>query len=183
MAIRLPVSDLGHNNDRYWLLSKTLHGLWCSPEHCHRYEMFTNILKDTNLKPHPHNPRLFSGIVNADDTKSTRQETHVGAYVDGFVFYSTDPAEEEQIKEVLESKLKVGFMGDADFPLAPLSPSCTTTMIMSPSTSLNQYLLNLQQTDSVSEKMNRVPNMIPYRSGLPNDSLPPPRAGDPDLKR
>ena len=31
--------------------------------------------------------------------------------------------------------------------------------------------------------MNRVPNMTPYRSGLPIDSLPPARANDPDLKR
>ena len=39
---------------------------------------------------------FFSGIINDDDPKSTRQEIHVGAYVDDFVFYSTDPAEEEK---------------------------------------------------------------------------------------
>ena len=68
-----------------------------------------------NIKPSPHDPCLFSGIIDNTDPKSTRHTIHVSAYVDNFVLYSTDPAEEEKIKTTLESKLKVDFIGDADY--------------------------------------------------------------------
>ena len=80
----------------------------------HWYTMFANILKDMNLKPSPHDPCLFSGIISEDDPRFTRQEIHVGAYVDDFTFYSTDLTEEEK-KEALERKFKVNFIVDADF--------------------------------------------------------------------
>ena len=95
MEIRSPIGNPGHNNDEYWLLHKTLYGLRRS--HRHWYTMFTNILRDINLKLSPHNPCLFSDIVNDTDTKSTCHEIHVGAYVDDLVFCPTDPVEEEKI--------------------------------------------------------------------------------------
>ena len=72
-----------------------------------------------NLTPSPHDPCLFSGIINETDLMSTREEVFVGAYVDDCVFYSTDPAEEEKFKTALQDKLKVDFMGNADYFLAP----------------------------------------------------------------
>ena len=181
MAIRPPIGDPGHDNDEYWLLNKTLYGLRRSPRHW--YTMFTNILKDMNLKPSSHDPCLFSGIIDNTDPKSTRQEIHVGAYVDDFVFYSTDPAEEEKFKTALESKLKIDFMGDADYFLGT-----AFTWLRHEDGEVSVHLFQSAFTEFAAarfsvDKMNRVPNMTPYRSGLPIDSLPPPRDGDPDLKR
>ena len=104
MAIRPPLGDPGHDNDEYWLLKKTLYGLRRSPKHW--YNMFTGILKSMNLQPSAHDPCLFSGVINGTSATSTRHKIYVGAYVDDFVFYSTDPAEEKLFKDALEKKIK-----------------------------------------------------------------------------
>ena len=188
MAIRPPLGDPGHDNDEYWLLKKTLYGLRRSPKHW--YNMFTDILKSMNLQPSAHDPCLFSGIINgatATSTNataaSTRQKIYVGAYVDDIVFYSSDPAEEKLFKEALEAKLKVDFMGDADYFLGT-----AFTWLRHDDGHVSVHLCQSAFTEFASnrfgiDKMNRTPNMTPYRSGLPIDSLPPPRANDPDLKR
>ena len=38
-------------------------------------------------------------------------------YVDDFIFYSTDPEEEQRFKEELAKHIKVDFMGDVDYLL------------------------------------------------------------------
>ena len=40
---------------------------------------------------------------------------YVGIYVDKFVFYSSDPAEEALFRAELSRRLNVDFMGDVDF--------------------------------------------------------------------
>ncbi len=39
----------------------------------------------------------------------------MGVYVDDFVFYSTDPAEEELFQTELAKYITVDFMGDVDY--------------------------------------------------------------------
>ena len=120
MVIRPPVGDPSYNEDEFWLLNKTLYGLRRSPKYW--YNMITSILKKMNLKPSSHDPYLYSGVVNTSShdsasvgsdastshiindssPTSTRQRLHVGIYVDDFVFYSTDPAEEKLFQLELE---------------------------------------------------------------------------------
>jgi hypothetical protein len=150
--------------------------------------MFTAALRDIGLTASKHDPCLFSGVVKADDKtaslpSSTRARVHVGIYVDDFVFYSIDPLEEERFKAALKQRVVVDFMGDVDWFLGTaftwkrhrdgnlsvlLSQSAFTEF------SAHRFAVN---------KFNQVPNMTPYRSGLPIDSIPPPPKDDPDQKR
>ena len=145
--------------------------------------MFTDALKNMNLTPSHHNPCLFSGIIDEPDPMSTREEIFVGAYVDDFVFYSKDPAKEEKFKTALQDKLKVDFMGNADYFLGT-----AFTWLSHDNGHVSVHLCQAAFTEFAAnrfgvDKMNRVPNMIPYRLGLPINSLPPAQANDPDLKR
>ena len=145
--------------------------------------MITNVLKTMNLKPSHHDPCLFSGIINETDPMSTRKEIFVGAYVDDFVFYSKDPAEEEQFKTALQDKLKVDFIGNTDYFLVT-----AFTWLSHDDGHVSVHLCQAAFTEFAAycfgvDKMNRVPNMTPYQLGLPIDSLLPARANDPDLKR
>ena len=96
IAIRPPVGDPAYDKDEYWLLNKMLYGLLRSPHHW--YNNFTSILCNLKLTPSPNDPCIYTGVTNSDDPKSTRAPIHVGVYVDDFVFYPTDPAEEELFK-------------------------------------------------------------------------------------
>ena len=93
MAVRPPAGDPGYAKDEYWLLNKTLYGLRRSPRHW--YNMFTSILRKLNLTASPHDPCLFTGIVNDPEGTSARAPISVGIYVDDFIFYSTDPQQEQ----------------------------------------------------------------------------------------
>ena len=181
MTIHLPMGDPGHDKDEYWLLNKILYGLRCSPRHW--YTLFTNVLKSMNLTPSHHDPCLLSGIINKTDPMSTREEIFVGAYVDDFVFYSKDPTKEEKFKTALQDNLKVDVMGNTDYFLGT-----AFTWLSHDDGHISVHLCQAAFTEFAANrfganKMNRVPIMTPYRSGLPIDSLPPARANDPDLKR
>jgi len=69
------------------------------------------MLQKMGLVPSVHGPCLYSGVVKLDsnqtssspeiptaDTPSNREKIHVGMYVDDFIFYSTDPEEEQRFK-------------------------------------------------------------------------------------
>jgi hypothetical protein len=185
-VVRPPVGDPAYTQDEYWLLNKTLYGLRRSPHHW--YNMFTAALRDIGLTASKHDPCLFSGVVNAEDNtdslpSSTRARVHVGIYVDDFVFYSTDPLEEERFKAALKKRVVVDFMGDVDWFLGTAftwkrHSDGNLSVLLSQSAftefSAHRFAVN---------KFNQVPNMTPYRSGLPIDSIPPPPKDDPDQKR
>jgi len=77
--------------------------------------MITAIIREICIQASPHNPCLYSGIVNSESSTLTdRQEIHVGMYVDDFVFFSTSQREEDLFQPVLESHIKMDFMGKAD---------------------------------------------------------------------
>jgi len=128
MVICPLVGDPVYNKDEFWLLNKTLYGFRTSPKHW--YNMITFILKKMNLEPYPHDPCLYSGVINTSSLNSTPfnnsdpstspiindsdHKLHVGIYVDNFVFYSTDPAKEALFQTELSKHIKVDFMGDVD---------------------------------------------------------------------
>jgi hypothetical protein len=153
----------------------------------------------------PHDPCLFSGIVdpttskfdtstNEDGTISVsiphptdpsaaptsitlpaqRQMIHIGVYVDDFVFYSTNDAEEDLFRQVLQSQITVDFMGDVDYFLGSAflwqrhsNGHVSVHLSQSAFTEHTAHRFGL-------DRFKRVPNMTPYRSGLPIDSLPSP---------
>ena len=209
-VVRPPVGDPDYHKEVYWKLKKSLYGLRRSPRHW--FNRIASILQEIGLVQSPHDPCIFSGIIdpsasafattpNADGTitvtipsatgtsettitlPSTRRMVHVGIYVDDFVFYSTSDEEEELFRQSLQSKVTVDFMGDVDYFLGSAflwkrheDGHVSVHMSQSAFTEHTAHRYGL-------DKFKRVPNMTPYRSGLPIDSLPPADAKDPDLKR
>ena len=211
MAVLPPVGDPAHANDEVWLLNKTLYGLRRSPHHW--YNMFTAILKKIGLTASRPDPCLYTGVVNdssaaesppatsdnddeplvtfhtrdpksrAPKSSTTRKELSIGIYVDDFVYYSNDPAEEKIFEQELAKHLKVDFMGVVDYFLGTAftwkefeDGNVSVHMTQSAFTEYTAHRFGV-------DRMNRVPNMTPYRSGLPIDSIAPPDPSDPDLNR
>eukprot|EP00956_Cyclotella_meneghiniana_P020999 scaffold37679_cov76-Cyclotella_meneghiniana.AAC.13 len=210
-VVRPPVGDPGYAKDEYWFLKKTLYGLRRSPHHW--YNMITDILKGIGLTPSPHDPCLYSGIVtpSAPDTSSgpssdpvpcpahpdvaspssatastptDRKPVHVGIYVDDFVFFSEDPTEEELFKKALGTcTVPIDWMGTVDYFLGTAFQwkrhDDGHLSVLLTQSAFTEYSAHRFAVD----KLNPVPNMTPYRSGIPIDSIPPPDPADPDLKR
>jgi hypothetical protein len=136
------------------------------------------------------NPNNTSDSTAPESTSSTfdlpttpRQEIHIGLYVDDFVFYSKSTEEEELFKQVLASKIKVDFMGDVDYFLGT-----AFTWKRLPDDHVSVHLGQSAFTEFTGhrfgvDKMNMTPNMTPYRSGYPIDSIDSADPADPDLKR
>ena len=199
-VVRPPVGDPAYSKDEYWLLKKTLYGLRRSPHHW--FHKITSILQDMGLRPSPHDPCLYSGVLHDDAAAPPRppsptsvlslsppaslpqrQPIHVGLYVDDFVFYSACDAEQQRFQRILASKIKVDFMGDVDYLLGT-----AFTWKRHTNGELSAFLSQTAFTEYMAHRfavdtMTPVPNMTPYRSGLPIDAIPPPNPKDPDLKR
>jgi hypothetical protein len=96
------MNDPANQTNEFWLLKKTLYGLSRSPHHW--YNMITDILKNIGLTPSPHDPCLFSGVIKSPSRLTNlppdadRKPIHIRIYVDDFVFFSEDPAEEDNFK-------------------------------------------------------------------------------------
>eukprot|EP00804_Cyclotella_cryptica_P030371 CCRYP_011900-RA/>CCRYP_011900-RA protein AED:0.20 eAED:-0.11 QI:0/0/0/1/1/1/3/0/1923 len=199
-VVRPPVGDPAYSRDEYWLLKKTLYGLRRSPHHW--FHKITSILKDMGLRPSPHDPCLYTGVLHDDAATSSRppsptsvlgisppvslskrQPVHVGLYVDDFVFYSACDEEQQRFQRILASKIKVDFMGDVDYFLGT-----AFTWKRHTNGELSAFLSQTAFTEYMAHRfavdnMTPVPNMTPYRSGLPIDAIPPPDPKDPDLTR
>ncbi|KAL7479602.1 hypothetical protein ACHAW6_005329 [Cyclotella cf. meneghiniana] len=85
-VVHPPVKDFAYAKGEYWLLKKSLLRLCHVPHHW--YNMITAILKDIGLTPNPHDPYLYSGVINSDDAPplSTCKPVHIGN-VDNFIFF------------------------------------------------------------------------------------------------
>ena len=130
-----------------------------------------------------HDPCLFSGHLASEQNKSKQNEIHIGIYVDDFVFYSLDDATELAFQEQLKSFVKVDFMGAVDYFLGT-----SFTWQHLPQGHLAVHLCQSAFTEFTAHRFgvtqyNRTPNMTPYRSGYPIDSIAPQDADDPDLAR
>jgi hypothetical protein len=56
--VRPPLGDPDAAKDKYWLLLKTLYGLWRSP--CHWYDKIDSMLRSIGLMPNSHDPCLYT---------------------------------------------------------------------------------------------------------------------------
>lgn len=182
-VVRPPVGDPEYDKDTYWLLNKTLYGLRRSPHHW--YNMFTKALKDMGLQPSLHDPCLFSGAVHTPDSPASESTApvHVGIYVDDFVFYSTDPTQETRFMDALKQRVVVDFMGPVDWFLGTAftwkrHEDGHLSLLLSQS-AFTEFTAHRFAVDRIKP----VPNMTPYRSGLPIDSIPEAPPDDPDQKR
>jgi hypothetical protein len=145
--------------------------------------MFCKALLTMGLKQSVHDPCLFSGNLSSDPNPSPKSAIHVGIYVDDFVFYSEDPAAEALFQKELKKHVVVDFMGDVDYFLGT-----AFTWKRHTDGNLSVHLCQSAFTEFSAhrygvDRFNRTPNMTPYRSGFPIDSIPSPHPKDPDLKR
>ena len=116
-------------------------------------------------------------------TSPPRATINVGLYVDDFVFYSTDQAEEDLFQKLFQNRLTVDFMGDVDYFLGT-----AFTWVQDDNGHLSVHLCQSAFTEFIGQrfgvdKLNRTPNLTPYRSGLHIDAIPNSDPNDPDLKR
>ena len=140
--------------------------------------------RSNRLKQSIHDPCLFSGNLTSDSSPSAHSEIHVDIYVDDFVFYPADPAAEEAFQNELKKKVVVDFMGNVDWFLGT---AFSWTKHKNGHLSV-QHLCQSAFTEYTAhrfgiDRFNRTPNMTPYWSGFPIDSIPPPTKDDPDLTR
>jgi hypothetical protein len=114
-----PQGDPANKKDEFWLLKKTLYGLRRSPHHW--YNMFTKILKNFGLAPSPHDPCLFSGVVQSKDISTDIppwqcKPIHIGIYVDDFAFFSEDSCEDELFKQAISTcTVPIDWMGTVSY--------------------------------------------------------------------
>ena len=88
--------------------------------------------------------------------------------------YSSDPAEEELFRNTLAQRIAVDFMGDVDYFLGT-----AFTWRRHDDEHVSVHLCQSAFTEFTAQrfgvdKMNQTPNMTPYRSGMPIDSIPAP---------
>ena len=184
-VIRPPIGYPAFQEYEYWLLKKTLYGLRRSPHHW--YNMIKGILLKMGLKAYPHNPCLLSGIVEDSNSQKTiskdQPQLHLGLYVDDLVLYSSDPAHEVLFKNLPQEHIQVDFMGDVDYFLGTAFTwlhhkygNMSVQLCQSAFTEFTAHRTSVQRA-------NKVPNMTPYRSGLPIDSILPIDPLDPNFNR
>ena len=71
------------------------------------------------LYPSPHDPCIISGTLtnpySSIFTPNIQSQLHVSLYVDDFVFYFSDPSQEEIFKILLQEHTKVDFMSNVKY--------------------------------------------------------------------
>ena len=73
------------------------------------------------LDASPHIPWLLYSVITTPSspecTSYLQFQLHVVLYVNDFVFYSSDPAQEDLFKTFLQEHTQVDFMGNVDYLL------------------------------------------------------------------
>ena len=135
------------------------------------------------LKDAPHYSCLLSGILETPNSHKNiaeyQSQLHVGLYVENFIFYSSDPAQEALFQTLIQEHIQTDFMGYVDYLLLHLLVLKKKTG-KSPSIYTNRNELNSHPIGSQFKVQTRFP---PYCSGFPIDSIPPVDPLDPDLPR
>jgi hypothetical protein len=145
--------------------------------------MMSSILTKMGLTASLHDPCLYSGYITSSLGQKFQHPLHIGLYVDDFVFYTKDKAHEQAFQSELAKHIAVDWMGNVDFFLGT---AFTWTQLDDGNISVHlsqaTFTEHLAHRFSV-DTMNKTPNMTPYRSGLPIDSIQPSTPDDPDLAR
>ena len=173
--IRPPIVDPDFQDSDHWLINKTLYDLCRSPHHW--YNIIKGILLKMGLNLSPHYHCLLSGVLanpsSSDIILDLQSQIHVVLYVNNFLFYSSDPAQDALFKTLLQEHIQVNFMGNVDYFLGT-----AFTWIKHDYGNISVHLCQLEFTEFTAHRFsvhtaNKVPNMTPYRSGFPINFIPP----------
>jgi hypothetical protein len=166
--VKPPISCPRSSPRTYWRLKKSLYGLRRAPRHW--YKLFSDILQspEIGLKPTKHDPCIFHGT-----TIPGKPPLYLVMYVDDFLYFSLDDEVEQYFQTALSQKLKVEFLGDAEwylgmkFDWSTLSDGSVNCRI-----SQEGYAAGIIEEMGLSQA-NRSPLMTPYHSRLPVDTILP----------
>ena len=147
--------------------------------------MIKEIILRMGINPSPHDPCVLSGVLTNPSspacTSDLQSQLHVGLYVDAFLFYSYDPAQEELFKTTIQKKTQVDFMGKVYYFLGTefnwLQHADGNISVNIRQSAFTEFTTHHFSVHTV----NKVPNMTAYCSGLPIDSITPVEPLDPDL--
>ena len=155
------------------------------PHQC--YNTIKGILLKTGLNPSLYETCLLSGVLakpsSPDTIYAVQFQLYVGLFVDNFIFYYSDQTQEVLFKILLQEHIQVDFMGDVEYFLGT-----TFTWIKHKDRNISFHICQYAFTGFTAHwflvhTANKVPNMTPYSSGFPVDSIPPFEPLDPNLPR
>ena len=139
------------------------------------------------LKASPHDPCLLYGILDKPNSHKTisedQSQLHVGLSVEDFVLYLSDPSQDVLFQTLLQEHIQIELMGVVDYFLGT-----AFTWIQHKDSNISVHLCQSEFTEFTAHQFsvkseNKVPNMTPYRSSSPIDSIPPDDPLDPYLPR
>ena len=92
------------------ILKNQLYGLCCAP--CHWYNMIHQVLEppEIGLKPSPHNPCIIHGTLI-----SGKPPIYIAIHANNIIYFSMDDNVEQYFPTALSQKIKVKFLGDAEW--------------------------------------------------------------------
>ena len=169
--VRPPSGDPYSAKDEYWLLQKTLYGLWCSP--CHLYEKIDSILHSNGLVPNIHKPCFYTGCMWDPLHMSASHASiplSIGLYVDDFVYFSEDPAVETLFKLHLQERVKVNFIGLVEWFLGIDFSWCITPLWDDVHLNQTGFAANLVE-QFCHDSWDPTFMAMPYCLGIPIDSI------------
>jgi hypothetical protein len=170
--VKPPIGDPNAKTDKYWLLKRTLYGLWRSPRHW--YNKIKSVLQWIGLHQNAYDPCLFAGnIIDPNDSSDVTSSAPLtlGIYVDDFVYFSTNPAVEAKFQQLLKKYITVNFMGAVEWFLGTHLQWMVTPDEVKVLLSQIGFELHLVEDNNIY-LCNITPDATPYRSGLPINACP-----------
>jgi hypothetical protein len=146
----------------YWRLKKSLYGLYQAPRHW--YKLFYDVLQspEIGLKPTKHNPCIFHGTII-----SGKPPLYLAIYDDDLLYFSPDDEVGQYFQTALSQKMKVDFIGDAEWYLGMKFDWVTSSY----GSITEGYAAAIVEEMGLTAA-NKSPLMTPYCSGLPVDTIP-----------
>ncbi len=165
--VKPPVGCPFSGKRTYWRLKKSLYGLRRAPRHW--YKLLSTILQspEIGLTPTKHDPCIFHGTIIPG-----KPPLYLAIYVDDFLYFSLDDEVEQYFETALSQKLKVDFLGDAEWYLGMKfdwnhhsdgSVGCRISQ--------EGYAATIVEEMGLTHA-NKSPLMTPFRSGFPIDVIP-----------
>ena len=151
----------------YWKLKKSLYGLKRAPRHW--FALISKILTsaEIGLSQCKNDSCVFFG-----SPIPGKPPLYLILYVDDFVYFSPDGDVESYFETALSQKIKVDFMGEAEFFLGmkfdwfPSEDGHIDCRIS------QEAYANTIASEMGLQKHNVSPMMTPFRTGLPVDTIP-----------